>query len=641
MTKLEKIFPKGRGLSLTSLTAAFGCGLCIATAGFAQPLQNLDHRSHAHAATHERLDQPNFGHTQNGGSFQDLPTYRMAKDAETEPAHTRESSSFTPLPGLPTPWTQSSEEHSHAQDFQPMSAQTHVNSTLRGQQVQQESGKAYPETTDAVSRDFNAEVTMPTLPTLVDWSPQTWTRLELETEKSPTRSLAKPLQRYEPLFQRNRSYAPAALTHPYGTVPLVLNRHVERNLHYFQNGIPERFQSYLDRYAKYQDLVEQIFKEFGLPTELGHLSLVESGFNPRAYSRARASGPWQFMKATGRMYGLNVTWYVDERRDPVKSTIAAAHHLRDLYDRFGSWPLALGAYNAGGGKINRAIRRTGSRDFWKIRKTWYIRRETKEYVPRFVAATLIASHPTDYGFTVKQVAPYSYDEVLIHKRVHLKAVAKTTGISFEDLRELNPELRRSIVPALRKGYPLKVPAGAGPLVKKQHDRIKPWTQPPPPATTWYRVRYGDSLSVVAKRFGMKVRALKNLNRLSGNLIRVGDRLRVREKDAPIDLKSRWYIVRRGDNLSKIAKRFGTTTRSLKNLNNLSGHLIHVGDKLQVRGKAPSSTPRSNETKWYRVRRGDSLWTIAQRFRVSVTDLKVLNNLTTSVIRAGKLLLVSQ
>ncbi|WP_447969575.1 LysM peptidoglycan-binding domain-containing protein [Nitrospira sp. M1] len=648
MTKLLKKFPKGRGLSLTSLTAVFGCGLCFAAPTFAQSAQSLDHRSTPHSVTHDRIE-PIFGHTVHEDLFQDLPSYRMAKEAVTEPTNSQQPSSVTPLPGLPTPWSQSV-DNSHAQDSRSRYPQTHINSVQSHdksepashsarveKRVKQRSVETHSQPTGTSRREYNLEFT---IPTLASGTSQTWTRLEL-TEQNAKRTLANPLQRYEPLFRHDRPYAPATLTHPYGTVPLVLNRHVERNLNYFQNGIPERFQSYLDRYAKYQDLVEQIFKEFGLPTELGHLSLVESGFNPRAYSRARASGPWQFMKATGRMYGLNVTWYVDERRDPVKSTIAAAHHLRDLYDRFGSWPLALGAYNAGGGKISRAIRRTGSRDFWKIRNTWYIRRETKEYVPRFVAATLIASHPTDYGFIVKQVDPYSYDEVLMHKRVHLKAVAKTTGISFEDLRELNPELRRSIVPALRKGYPLKVPAGTGPLVKKQHDRIKPWTQPPPPATTWYRVRYGDSLSVVAKRFGMKVRALKNLNRLSGNLIRVGDRLRVREKDAPIDLKSRWYRVRRGDNLSKIAKRFGTTTRSLKNLNNLSGHLIHVGDKLQVRGKAPASTPRSNETKWYRVRRGDSLWTIAKRFRVSVTDLKVLNNLTTSVIRAGKLLLVSQ
>ncbi len=585
---------------------------------------------------------------------QDLPSYRMAKDAGMEAVDERQP--------LPIPFIRQKTPSSFVPDIEnteytavtaegdqqgqipvvaiPSEQASPQQSTIaeHSEQYSSDTEAETGQSAEPVNSDYLAELPLPTFEPRS--FPAKWNRLALDPSQGFDQDLAQPLQRYEPLFQPGRTHTPHASTHPYGTVPLVLNRHVERNLNYFQVGIFDRFQGYLDRFEKYKHMVHQIFAEFGLPRELAYLSLVESGFNPRAYSRARASGPWQFMKATGRMYGLKVTWYVDERRDPVKSTIAAAHHLRDLYDQFGSWPLALGAYNAGGGKIGRAIRRTGSRDFWKIRKTWYIRRETKEYVPRFIAATLIASHPSDYGFSVASVTPYAYDEVLIHKRVHLKAVAKTTGISFEELRELNPELRRSIVPGLRKGYSLKVPEGMGDLVKKQHDLIKPWTQPAPPSTDWYRVRYGDSLSVVAKRFGMKVRALKRLNRLSGNLIRVGDRLRVRGGSRPIDLKSRWYTVRRGDHLSGIAHKFGTSAQALKSLNKLSGHLIHVGDKLQVRG---SRQPRSTkgETKWYRVRQGDSLWTIARRFSVSVTDLKILNNLRTSAIRAGHMLLVSR
>lgn len=590
---------------------------------------------------------------------QDLPSYRMAKEVE-------EVEAVDERQALPIPFSPEKQPSSislspkdtaqikvdavnipprqltdHPEPIQ-YSEQEAIQPRIAEQDNQPDERGIETSTIPSTFADIDSEnlLGLPQ-PTFKQWSfPARWNSLVPDAPQGFDHDLANPLQRYEPLFHPDWTYAPNAVTHPYGTVPLVLNRHVERNLNYFRVGIFERFQGYLNRFEKYKQMVNQIFSEFGLPPELAYLSLVESGFNPRAYSRARASGPWQFMKATGRMYGLKVTWYVDERRDPVKSTIAAAHHLRDLYDQFGSWPLALGAYNAGGGKIGRAIRRTGSRDFWKIRRTWYIRRETKEYVPRFIAATLIASHPSDYGFSITPVEPYAYDEVLIHKRVHLKAVAKTAGVSFEELRELNPELRRSIVPALRKGYALKVPVGVGAIVKQQHDLIQPWTQPPPPATTWYRVRYGDSLSVVAKRFGMKVRSLKRLNRLSGNMIRVGDRLRVRGGDRPIDLKSRWYTVRRGDHLSGIASKFGTTAQALKNLNNLSGHLIHVGDKLQVRGTTQPSRPKG-ETKWYRVRQGDSLWTIARRFSVSVTDLKILNNLTTSAIRAGHLLLVSQ
>ncbi len=626
MIKLEIKSQIDSGLSFTYFIAICCCGLLISTTVFGQPTQtvNVPSPDNSTSSVGPTPLQPIWGHSDNEETLQDLPSYRMAREAIADEADYRQP--------LPTPSSQPTAPAPDGQDevlaqYDPIDAIQQETLMVESERTTQR------ETLGSVldnTPDFD-------IPTLVHWTPQQWSRLELKTGERFEQSLANPLQRYEPLFEQDGPYVPSAHTHPYGTVPLVLNSHVERNLDYFQVGIPDRFQSYLDRYEKYKNLVEQIFIEFGLPPELGHLSLVESGFNPRAYSRARASGPWQFMKATGRMYGLNVSWYVDERRDPVKSTIAAAHHLRDLYDQFGSWPLALGAYNAGGGKISRAIRRTGTRDFWKIRRTWYIRRETKEYVPRFIAATLIASHPSDYGFSVAQVEPYSYDEVLIHKRVHLKAVAKTTGITFENLRELNPELRRSIVPSQRKGYPLKVPAGMGPVVKKQHDRIQPWTQPAPPPTTWYRVRYGDNLSVVAKRYGMKVRALKRLNRLSGNLIRVGQRLRVRAHDAPVDLKSRWYTVRRGDNLSDIAQRFGTSITAIKRLNNLSGNLIRVGDKLQLRGK-PNTVARQGE-KWYRVRRGDSLWEIAKRFRVSVRDLKVLNNLTTSFIRVGHLLLI--
>lgn len=390
------------------------------------------------------------------------------------------------------------------------------------------------------------------------------------------------LWRYGKLFATSSSEVAPEAEMPYGEVSLILNPSVERKIRYFQTVIPDRFQEWLDRFQKYKPVVEQIFAELGLPQELVYLSVIESGFNPRAYSRARAAGPWQFMKGTGSSYGLRVNWYLDERRDPIKSSVAAAQHLRDLYDRFGSWPLALAAYNAGTGKISRAIKKSGTRDYWKIRRTRYIRRETREYVPKFMAATIIATNPTLFGFRVGSDDVHEYDEVLMKNTIHLRTVAKKTGLAFEDLRYLNPELRRSITPPQKDGYFLKVPVGMGYHVENVREELKQWTQPPPQAN-WYRVRSGDSLSVIAHRFNMNVGKLKGLNNLSGNLIHVGQRLRVSE------------------------------------------------------GAGPS---KEGNAKWYRVRRGDSLWTIAKRFSVSVRDLKVLNNLRSSVIQAGRMLMVS-
>ncbi|WP_342348871.1 LysM peptidoglycan-binding domain-containing protein [uncultured Nitrospira sp.] len=452
------------------------------------------------------------------------------------------------------------------------------------------------------------------------------------------------LARFAKVFDQTWEVPQHRKSGAYGTIPLVLNDSVEKNLEYFQYGIHERFQSYLDRFHHYQDLVEPVFRELGLPTELMYLSLVESGFNPRAFSRSRASGPWQFMKGTGRVYGLDVDWYLDERRDPIKSTVAAAHHLRDLYDQFGSWPLALGAYNAGSGKISRAIKNTGTRDFWKIRQSRHIRRETKDYVPRFIAATLIAQNPTAYGFSTPDGDRHEFEEVLITKRVHLSAVTQQTGISVEELQRLNPELRRSIVPSLTgPGYYLKVPLGMASLVEELHPTLAVWSQPPPPPTEWHTVRSGESLSVVAKRFGMKVSQLKEMNNLRSNIIRVGTKLRVRGgvDDDYADTEITWYRVRSGDSLGSIAARFRKSVDSLMRLNNLSSHIIHPGDRLRIKGEPSVSPSNKNDSKWYKVRRGDSLWTIAQQFRMSVNDLQALNNLSSSIIQAGRMLMVSQ
>lgn len=323
-------------------------------------------------------------------------------------------------------------------------------------------------------------------------------------------------------------------TEPVYNVPIIRNGTVETHIRFFQIAIRDRFDQWLNRLSRYKPIVESIFAQFDLPTDLVFLSLVESGFNPQAYSRARATGPWQFMKSTAKLYGLRVDEYVDERRDPIKSSVAAARYLRDLYDLFGTWPLAMAAYNAGEGTVMRALQKTQSESFWDIARTRHLRKETKDYVPRFMAATIIARSPDRYGFILEDPDPHQFEEVIVHRPVLLRALAAATGIAYQDLKRLNPELRRDVTPPYDVEYLLKVPVGSVLTVERALDRLPSWKQPAPLLTKgkasqksslrWYEVRTGDSLWLIAKRFKISVQELKARNRLTVRTLKPGDRL---------------------------------------------------------------------------------------------------------------------
>ncbi len=321
----------------------------------------------------------------------------------------------------------------------------------------------------------------------------------------------------------------------FDNLPIIHNDKVEGHIRFFHVAIRDRFEQWLIRLAHYRPLVEDIFSEFNLPNDLVFLSLVESGFNPHAYSRAQATGPWQFMKGTARLYGLRVDRYVDERRDPIKSTVAAARYLRDLYDLFGTWPLAMAAYNAGEGKVMRALQKASAEDFWEISRTKHIRRETKEYIPRFMAATIIAKNPDQYGFAQDQPDVHQFDEVVIDRPVQLQALSAASGISLTELRRLNPELRLDVTPPDVHEYHLKVPVGMKAGILQQLDKVPTWK----PSTAFlkmiknraesggqYKVRVGDSLWTIAKRLNVTVRQLKARNSFVTRGIRPGDLLTV-------------------------------------------------------------------------------------------------------------------
>lgn len=442
--------------------------------------------------------------------------------------------------------------------------------------------------------------------------------------------------RYSSLFEPLGLMGPASdgndIGDPANQLAIVRNSSVDRQLHFFHTAISDRFQEWLLRLNRYQPMVEAIFDQFNIPKELVYLSLVESGFNPHAYSRSRAVGPWQFIRSTARLYGLRVDRYVDERRDPIKSTIAAARYLKDLYDLFGTWPLAMAAYNAGEGRVSRALARTSGESYWTIARTRLLHRETKNYVPRFMAATIIASAPDTYGFVMNSNDFHRFEEVVVPPLIHLRSVAQATGIAYAELKHLNPELRRNLTPPDSEGYLLKVPIGTSALVLEHLDKIRSVT------SHRYRVRWGDTLSTIARQYSVTVSELKAFNNLRTNVIRAGQVLVVHPtgiSSSIDDNETRRYRVRWGDNLSSIAQRFGVSVSQLKALNNLRSNYIRAGELLLL-GSYGEGRP-SDKPAWYRVRWGDSLWTIAKRFRTTVEQLKTFNNLTHNFIKAGDML----
>lgn len=284
---------------------------------------------------------------------------------------------------------------------------------------------------------------------------------------------------------------------------------VKKNIRFFSEKIKEKFSLWLSRSGKYLDLMKGILKEKDVPEEIVFLSLIESGFNPFAYSPARAAGYWQFIASTAKRYGLEINWWRDERRDPVKSTEAAANYLKDLYDMFGSWNLAMAAYNAGEGKILKALNKTKKDDYWSLLNTRYIKRETKDYVPKFIAASLIANSPQNFGFEdLEYHPPLNYDEVTIESPVDLEVIAECTETTEEVIRGLNPELRRWCTPPDVPEYVLKIPEGKKDLFLKNLSQIPEEERF---SIDIYKVKKGDTLKSISKKEGVPVQVILDLN----------------------------------------------------------------------------------------------------------------------------------
>ncbi len=459
------------------------------------------------------------------------------------------------------------------------------------------------------------------------------------------------------------------------TVPLTMNKYVEQNIQFLTTRGRWHMQNWIYRSGYYIPMMKEIFKQEGVPEELVYMSMPESGLNPKARSWARAVGLWQFTRGTGALYGLHSNWWYDERRDPVKSTDAAARYLRDLYDRYNDWNLVLASYDCG--SVERAIRRShGKRDFWEIKK--HLPREAKNYVPQYIATALIAMDPKAYGFDdkVPEIPPILCDTVMIPESVDLKVLADEAGLDIDSLLDLNPELVHSVTPPNFDGggYPLKVPAGMGPLFAQNYQKL-----PESAKLTWtfHTVRRGETLGGIARRYKVRVTSLKLANDLSRRTrrIRPGTILMIpvessyyalsnsKKRSTIASKKARYdtdnsdssiHVVEDGETLTSIAQDNNTTVAVLKRINHLTSSRIKPNMKLYVtvavdvkkqptvssqrKKSAPTQQP---SVAYHKVRRNENLTKIASLYGVSVSDLRNWNNLSSSRVRSGQRLKIAK
>jgi membrane-bound lytic murein transglycosylase D len=460
-------------------------------------------------------------------------------------------------------------------------------------------------------------------------------------------------------------------------IPLILNKKVENAIQYFQKRGRRVFTKWLQRTGRYQDLILPILNEEGVPEELFYLAMIESGFNPHARSYAKAVGIWQFIYSTGKAYGLNSSWWYDDRRDPEKSTRAAARHLKDLYGRFGNWYLAIAGYNYSPGKIERRMRKYKVNEFWDLPR---LPRQTRNYVPTFIAAVHIAKSPEKYGFFVEPEKPVIYDTVTVKECVDLNVVAKCVATTFQKIKKMNPALVRWCTPPDKDQWLLNIPKGSRDIFLQNYSKL-----PDDQKFTYlrHRIRGGETLSEISRKYGVSVYEIKRFNKIRGSLIRGGQSLVIpypqkkqyakqlarastkkyssyRRPGKPIKNvpgKEKYvHVVSTGETLWDIATFYDVTITKIRQWNRLGySRIIYPEQELNIclpekleslPKKTVTNIPHSpilenlpndsveKKTIIYTVRRGDTLWDIASRYHVSIRDIKRWNNRRSNMIKPG-------
>jgi len=375
-----------------------------------------------------------------------------------------------------------------------------------------------------------------------------------------------------------------------GHIPITYNQKVASIIKFFQNEGRQSFQKWLNRMSRYKPIILPILEDEGMPPELFYLAMIESGLNPKAYSYAHASGVWQFISSTGKIYGLKKSWWVDERRDFEKSTRAAARLLKNLYDEFDDWYLAFAAYNCGSTRVNKTIKRQGTRDYWQLTR---LPPQTRNYVPNIMAAIFIANDPAKYGFALSKEKKMEWNVVTIDKAVSLDVISECAKLDIGLLHSYNPELKQGTIPPLEEGdtYLFRLPINASKNfdslfseveVEKVQDIV----------FLEHKVKRGENLWLIARKYDVRIKDIVAINKLArakyikpGQILQIPadgyDLYRKRALKKSYGSKQIYYTVRSGDTLSEIAMTYHTSVRKIKKWNGLRSDRIYTGQKLKI------------------------------------------------------------